>query len=244
MDQFNKLYDLKLSKTEKGFPILIPIGIDAISVAIEMIEILNKENFKELSKYKDLYEKISNPENRSTVEPHLLKQLKLKFLNRSISYITIACSIHGIFSRSYKIFNKILQNNGVISDTSSNNKYRELTKEKISNLFYIRNKIIAHTSFGDPRNDDPYLQINSLLYFSGQIIRLLPEGFSISANQGLHVGEGKSNNHFFTFHKHHKIVLEMIDEWSSYFLSDIIEIGVQRVQSAFNTTNILEIIKN
>ena len=194
---------------------------------LQQLYVENIEDYK--SKYYPEGGLISN-----IIDKKEYKRLKIRFLSRATSYIITACNIEGIFGRSYLLFKQILRDEKLHFELKKiDNEYIKLKKSHLADIYFYRNKVLAHASFGDPRKDHATLQFNSLTYFSGNIMGLSSNGFSLGS--GGWVFEGKEPTApGFNLDEYHSFLMKHIESWCEKFVWYFESIETEDIKAAFD----------
>ena len=221
----NELIAKSEMKIENGKPISLPLGIASISRGIEILNLLYDQ---------EVEDNRATPYSRDL--PHKdhdkFEKLRLRVLARASSYIITACNIDGNFKRSYGFFLRALSESGITIPTQNvQNGIVSSQKSKLKNLFFYRNKVIAHTSFSDPRRDSVELQMNSDLYYSGQIMHLEQHYMGLGTG-GFIVESPEEEALGFSLVEDHADVVTSFDDWANIFLEYYRIHGKERMDKA------------
>jgi len=165
---FENLGKFIITKLERGIPITFPIGLGAILYGIKVLDHLYIEEREDYKRSE--YSRIKLPANSLDFEA--FDALRIRFISRITSYITIVCTIDGILRQSYAHFIQCLSQIGYSSVVPIDDGVALLSqrREEINDYLFYRNKVFAHTTFASPReNDSRSLQHSSLYYFSGNL---------------------------------------------------------------------------
>lgn len=117
----------------------------------------NKQNFKDFFDFESLNNK---------VDPGLMIRIFRKQRYLLGSYIVLCCNLEQIIIKEYEHIKKH------ISEMVTNPPFNDALslkdrKQEILKYKTYRNKIFAHTAFGDPRGEDDFTLEESLQFFSG-----------------------------------------------------------------------------
>ena len=236
MEYLERLKSFSFRKLENGWSVSIPIGLDAIEVAIEMLNQLNDENIKD---YQSIYFPkdglISNISDKKE-----FKKLKIRFLNRATSYIVTACNVNGIFERSFRIFCDVLREEEyAVHSRAKVDNIIKAQRDKLKDIYFYRNKVLAHTSFSAPRKDHATLQFNSLSYFSGQIMGLSSSGFGLGSG-GWVFDNKEPEAPGFNLDEYHSFLCSCMDEWCENFVSLFDAIKENEIKGAFEKVTVAD----
>lgn len=146
------------------------------------------------------------------------KRYRTREMWRIGSYVVFACTLEGIIRRLYLHVTSVLERVDPTSAQAVELRDAIWLKERdaeIAPFNLLRNKVFAHTSFGDPRKDSHPLQITSLWQFAGASVGMGPNGLSfggISVNIG-----GKAPERDFPRMEMASLCLDVAKHFTSWF---------------------------
>jgi len=150
----------------------------AISKLVDIIIQIYKDEEDDYRKCKHL----NKIEINGTIYYEPKEEFVNRFCYRFYSYIVIICTLEELLEKAFSDFNKRIQKYELIhllkGINKLNFKHKDLQKD-IELFRNWRNKVVCHSSFAKPKDDDIFIQFTSLLYTGAQIIIYGSKGFMI-----------------------------------------------------------------
>ena len=156
-------------KIEGDIPISFPVGFGAVKVGTEVLDYLYQEELTDYQRsgYGRMVSFLTGGGSRA-FDYGAWQALRIRFLSRMISCVSAVCTIDGVLRTSYRAFIKSLIEMGFKGLVPCDNGKSLVAQrdDEIKRYRFYRNKVVAHTSYADPRGDSASLQHSSLAYFS------------------------------------------------------------------------------
>jgi hypothetical protein len=174
---FEKLVSKTVHKVEQSICVSFPLGVEAIEGGSRILNHLYSEEVNDYTMSR--YSERRPPSPRFEFE--WFQALEVRFLSRVTAYVVVVCSLDGILIQSYKHFLARLPSlrYATLAPSDQGSELLSARKAEIKDYYFYRNKVFAHTSFADPRDDSPALQHSSLLYYAGNLLYRKEEHLSL-----------------------------------------------------------------
>lgn len=168
--RFGRLASLSLSVFQDGqaFVCRVPHSSIEIDDAIDILNEFEHAHVDDLSEYAG----ILPPGGWPPQDRRRFRRYKAREVGRVGSYVVFSCTLEGVIVRKYRELLSSLRRfseGGHQAVESMHAGAVEQRHEEMVDSRTLRNKVFAHTSFADPRDDSVSLQVTSLAHFSGSM---------------------------------------------------------------------------
>ena len=239
-----QIYNIPLLPIRPNQPLTIFNLQDAVQTAVNILYHLRDEecevyqNFQyaeAIQEYGISEDGTISQENLEVVPNALLwkQQFRASFLSRLSTYTMTVCSLDKMLEMTYKKFIEALLNTNYkdiepIKSLPIDKKAKEKVlqnlleprRNEISHYKKLRDKVFAHTSYADPRNDAEGLQSASLAFYSGFFMKYAKDHVYIQIDSPLLETNDQINLNI--FNDYFETITPHYDHWSMMFV-DILD---------------------
>lgn len=233
-------YDIPLLPIQPNQPLDIFNLQDAVRTAVDILYHLRDEEYesyksfqyaKVIKEYGIYVDGALGQENLEVVPDALLwrQQFRSSFLSRLSTYTMTICSLDKMLEMTYRKLMEALSNTRYkdITPIKTLPKEEKARKEKLQQLLEprrneilhykkLRDKVFAHTSYADPRNDTEDLQSASLAFYSGLFMRYAKDHVYVQIGHPL--TEIDDRRDLSIFKDYFETMIPHYDNWSIMFI--------------------------
>jgi hypothetical protein len=166
---FEQLHSMQAGKVEQGVPVSFPLGVGVMVTCGMMLDHLYQQEVDDYTS-SDYASKRPSSDKFDFV---WWSRLNIRFLCRVTALLNTIYSLEGVLRQSYKHFLECLKPEYADRLPPNGGKCGLSARSReVKDYFFYRNKVFAHTSFADPRNDSKTMQYSSLAWYTGAILSL------------------------------------------------------------------------